>query len=438
MGSVKRTGALAAAFVMVAVGGWTAARATGGSGTAPSAYVAIDPVRVLDTRSTGQRLQVGEPLDVTVVGATVPADATAVMLNVTVVEPTSPGFVTVRASEARGRPSTSTVNFDVGATIANAATVMLSAAGAVRFVYDAPGAGAGESHLVVDVLGFYVPMAAGVPGPVGPVGPAGPPGPPGQAVGVSGPQGPAGPVGATGSAGPAGAAGPVGPAGAAGAQGPAGPAGAAGAQGPAGPQGPAGVDGGGGGIKITELSVCTDGNNTPNQLCKIGMTGPGGGIVFFIDFQDQYPSFCSGSDCNYLEAAPTDASNGIAWCSNMASALGLDGWERSAIGAGASNSARMRDTTQAAHCTSGAAVAAATYAVAGGAGAGSWWLPSIGELMVMYVNLRTAGVGGFAAVNYWSSSEGDPTNAWRQAFLSGSQGSGGKSATNPVRPVRAF
>jgi len=404
MDKVKRTGALATAFVLVAVGGWTAARATGGSGTAPSAFVAIDPVRVLDTRSTGELLQVGEPFDVTVVGDVVPADATAVSLNITVVEPTATGFVTVRAGDARGRASTSTVNFDAGATIANSTTVMLSAEGAVRFVYDAPGVGAGESHLVVDVLGYYVPMAAGAPGPAGP-------------------------------------AGAQGPAGAAGAQGPAGAAGPAGA---VGPQGPAG-GGGGAGIKITELSVCGAGGN---GLCKIGMQGPGGGIVFFIDYVDQYPSFCAGSDCNYLEAAPVDATVGATttfqWCSSAAPAdgntvlLGLDGWDKSAIGAGRTNTARMLDTTQVSHCISGAASVSATHAVAGGAGAGSWWLPSIGELMVMYTNLRTAGVGGFAAGLYWSSSETIANHAWYQYFHDGNQNTNNKAAVNRVRPVRAF
>lgn len=373
MGNVKRTSAIAVAFVLVAVGGWTVARATGGSGTAPSAYVAIDPVRVLDTRTTGELLQVGEPLDVSVLGATVPSDATAVSLNITVVEPTNAGFVTVRASDARGRPSTSTVNFDAGTIIANSATVALSAAGAVRFVYDVPGNGAGESHLLVDVLGFYVPMAAGAPGP-------------------------------------------------------------AGVAGQPGPQGPAGAGGGGGGLKITELSVCGGGT----QLCKIGMIGPGGGIVFFIDYMDQYPSFCAAGDCNYLEAAPTTATVGATtefpWCSNTNTLLGLNGWDKRAIGAGRTNTVTMLGT-----CTSGAASVSATYAVAGGAGVGSWWLPSLGELMVMYTNLITAGAGGLAEAVHWSSSEREASRAWRQYFDNGTYNDhGAKTQSHMVRPVRAF
>lgn len=391
MGIWKRTGSVAVALVTVAVAGWTVARAVDESGTDPSAYVSIDPVRVLDTRHSGQVLRASEPLDAMVVGAAVPPDAVAVNLNITVVEPTAAGFVTARASDAAGLPSTSTLNFDAGVTIANSATVMLSAEGAVRFVYDAPGRADGVAHLVVDVLGYHVPMAAGSPGPAGATGPAGP----------------AGPAGATGPAGPAG------------------------------PQGPAGGGGGAGGITITERSVC---GAARNELCKVGMLGPGGGIVFFIDYLDQFPSFCVAGDCNYLEAAPTDATDGATttfpWCSDVTTLLGLDGWEKSAIGAGRTNSAVMG-----AVCTSGAASVAATYSVAGGAGAGTWWLPSIGELMVMYTNLRAAGVGDFVTDpngNYWSSSEFRSNGSWMQYFAAGHQGDDDKSGTRRVRPIRAF
>jgi len=36
------------------------------------------------------------------------------------------------------------------------------------------------------------------------------------------------------------------------------------------------------------------------DACKIGAVGPGGGWIFFVDYNDQYPDF------TYLEAAPTD------------------------------------------------------------------------------------------------------------------------------------
>jgi hypothetical protein len=185
-----------AALLTAALGGWTAAQATSTPGPTPSAYVPLDPIRVLDHRSAtaggGLRLRVGRPLDVTLVGTAIPHGATAVAVNVTVVAPTRAGFVTVRAADARGRPSPSTVNFEAGATIANSTTVALSRTGAVRFVYDAYAERTGELQLVVDVLGYYAPLPAGATGPAGPVGPTGPPGPMGipGATGATGPAGP--------------------------------------------------------------------------------------------------------------------------------------------------------------------------------------------------------------------------------------------------------
>jgi len=58
----------------------------------------------------------------------------------------------------------------------------------------------------------------------------------------------------------------------------------------------------------------------------------------------------------------------------------------------------------------------------------------------MYTNLRQAGVGGFSAGKYWSSSEYDANYAWYQYFTSGDQDYNPKSTTPffYVRPVRSF
>jgi len=193
--------------VVTAAGGWTAARASTNPATAPLAFVPIDPVRVFDQRadaSPGSRLSVGRPLDLRITGGAVPAEATAVTVNVTVERPTRAGFVTVRSADARGRPSTSTVNFEAGQTVANTATVTLSRQGAIRFTYDAYGEPTARLALVVDVLGYFVPVEAGLTGPAGQPGPAGPTGPQG-AIGVPGVPGATGPEGPVGPAGPPGA-----------------------------------------------------------------------------------------------------------------------------------------------------------------------------------------------------------------------------------------
>ena len=197
-------------------------------------------------------------------------------------------------------------------------------------------------------------------------------------------------------------------------------------------------------VAITQQSICGVGGTS---LCKVGVVGPGGGVIFFVDYNDQYVGL------NYLEAAPQGWSNGLPnvnlgdvtgeipgtatvdpkmkWCSNTSSLLGLNAWSDSAVGAGASNTSTA-DTT----CAGGAIQAASDYA---GGSQSDWFLPSVGEAMLMYTNLRQHGVGGFASDYYWSSSEYDATSAWIQLFYGGPQFSDyGKASTLYVRPVRAF
>ena len=79
--------------------------------------------------------------------------------------------------------------------------------------------------------------------------------------------------------------------------------------------------------------------------------------------------------------------------------------------------------------------------------AGKWWLPSLGELMMIYANMRKInyalslinGATQLAETWYWSSTECSATNAWYLNLSGGSAGYGTK-ATNQirVRPVSAF
>ena len=80
--------------------------------------------------------------------------------------------------------------------------------------------------------------------------------------------------------------------------------------------------------------------------------------------------------------------------------------------------------------------------------AGSWWLPSLGELMMIYANMRKInyalslinGATQLAETAYWSSTESSTTYAWTLNLRYCSAGSGGTKATNQlrVRPVSAF
>jgi hypothetical protein len=68
-----------------------------------------------------------------------------------------------------------------------------------------------------------------------------------------------------------------------------------------------------------------------------------------------------------------------------------------------------------------------------------WFLPSREELYLMFVNLRSnKEQGGFAPVRYWSSTEEDRYNAWRQHFGTGEQSSFAKFSEGRVRAVKTF
>ena len=297
----------------------------------------------------------------------VPAGATAVVLNVTAVNPTSNGYVSLRPGDATGAPTVSTLNVTAGGTFPNGATITVPTTGAhageIQVWYEAEYTTVGSTELLIDIAGYYELASTG-------------------------------------------------------------------------PAGPAGTNGTNATVAITQLSVCdgTDAGTVADELCKIGMTGPGGGLIFFVDYNDQYASFCATGDCNYLEASPANETSG-AWCSDTSTGLGLTGWDKSAVGAGRTNT-----TTADTICTTGAVQTAVDYTAPSfnGVAKDDWWLGSIGEMMLMYTNLRQAGVGGFSTDFYWSSSEGDASTAWTQYFNFGFQTTNSKGSTFYVRPVRAF
>lgn len=79
--------------------------------------------------------------------------------------------------------------------------------------------------------------------------------------------------------------------------------------------------------------------------------------------------------------------------------------------------------------------------------AGRWWLPSLGELMMIYANMRKInyalslieGATQLAETWYWSSTEYSATNAWCLNLTSGSAyGNPKASGQRRVRAVSAF
>lgn len=126
----------------------------------------LRPVRVLDTRTgtggIGRAVGGGETITVSVGGVAVPASATGVVLNLTVTEPTAPGYVTLWPS-GQDRPLASNVNFAPGQTVPNLAVTALGPDGAVC-LYNS----AGAAHLVVDVVASIGPAPGATLVPIDP------------------------------------------------------------------------------------------------------------------------------------------------------------------------------------------------------------------------------------------------------------------------------
>ena len=113
--------------------------------TAPTgaAYTALSPQRLLDTRSSAGPLGAGASVSV----PGIPAGATAVVLNVTAVNPSSPGYLTAYPGGA-AVPTASNVNFQAGQTVPNRVIVQV---GSGVSIYNFTG----STDVVVDLDGYY-------------------------------------------------------------------------------------------------------------------------------------------------------------------------------------------------------------------------------------------------------------------------------------------
>jgi hypothetical protein len=140
------------ADVVVDVSGYFSA--SGGTGSQFNAEAA--PVRICDTRSqspsnvcTGKSVGQGGALTLNVAGlAGVPANATAVVVNLTGVSPPEDTFLTVFPGPRL--PPTSDLNLRTGDVRANLVVAKLSSNGTISIAN-----GAGTANVVVDVLGWY-------------------------------------------------------------------------------------------------------------------------------------------------------------------------------------------------------------------------------------------------------------------------------------------
>ncbi len=177
------------------------------------------------------------------------------------------------------------------------------------------------------------------------------------------------------------------------------------------------------------LASCATGGGA-SGTCALGDTGPGGGKVFYVN-----PTPTLGR--NYMEAAVSATSPAwtppdpaLAWGTERCYTTYIPGPFGTAIGTGSGN-------TNAITLACGVVAAPAAWAAKNYTGGGvSWFLPSRDELDALRAQRTT--VGGFAAVNYWSSSQYSAGYAWLQNFGHGSQVYRSKLDGVRVRPVRAF
>ena len=175
----------------------------------------------------------------------------------------------------------------------------------------------------------------------------------------------------------------AGPQGAAGPQGVAGPQGIAGPQGVAGAVGPQGVEG---------LAAPTT-TLAPSPTIRIGDTGGGGGIVFYVDTLNQF-SF------DYLEVAQSDEP-----FSSSISTLGCDvrsattdnNWTSNSFGAGYTNTLRMMSA-----CSSNQSL----FSEISTRFRNGWFVPSRDEMSQIIARRKTGEitVSSFATWNYLTSS----------------------------------
>jgi hypothetical protein len=139
------------------------------TGTLPTPYTPLAPVRICDSRPVSSFVLAnqcdsgaGNPVGPISAGGTktinvangtdgVPADATAVVLNVTAVLPSAPGgFMTVYPAGA-SQPNASNLNYPTGETVPNLVQVGVGVGGDVSF------ASSDQTDLIVDVEGFTAP-----------------------------------------------------------------------------------------------------------------------------------------------------------------------------------------------------------------------------------------------------------------------------------------
>jgi len=127
-----------------------------------SAYTALPPTRIVDTRAgsgyadAGQSLSPGSTLTITVAGVGgAPSGAAAVALNVTVTDASAASFLSIYPTGGT-QPLVSSLNWTAGQTVPNLVIVPVGTGNQVNLYNDA-----GTADVIVDLEGYFTPESAG-------------------------------------------------------------------------------------------------------------------------------------------------------------------------------------------------------------------------------------------------------------------------------------
>jgi hypothetical protein len=112
-------------------------------------YEAVAPDRLFDTREAGGPIASGNTYRYQVTG--LPAEATAIAMNLTATQTSGPGFVSAYPCDAPAVPEVSNVNWTgAGATVPNFAIVSLGDTGELCFDV------LSSTHLIADIAGYFI------------------------------------------------------------------------------------------------------------------------------------------------------------------------------------------------------------------------------------------------------------------------------------------
>jgi hypothetical protein len=169
-----------------------------------------------------------------------------------------------------------------------------------------------------------------------------------------------------------------------------------------------------------------------SDFYAIGDTGPAGGIIFFA-------KSARTDGWRYMEAAPPETEFRAPWgvlLSDGRMAPVVQGTE-SGVGTGVRNTQLINGRIALEKGVSGKA--SQLCALLNTGGYTDWYLPSKDELMLMYKNLNSLGLGDFTADTYWTSTQSSEQSAYYQSFREGKQFfNGGKLEAHSVRAARVF